>query len=206
MILKLIILNSIIAILVNCLFCFNRTSYILLHSIMLFLFSAAYMVYLEFEFLGLIFATIYVGGIAVMFLFLILVVDVRVENSRKLLFWDRKLLFRIFLTISLATFFSYVFLLLVEPTLFFNIDFFINCNSQLIRWDLELTKYVPNNYAKFGTTFIRKYFVDAVDNVDDIYVLGVLLFTDHPVLLVIAGLFLLIVTIVSVILCMNIYN
>ena len=81
---KLIILNVILIFFINIIFCFNRTVYVLLTSLLLFLLTSFIFIFFEFEFLGLIFGTVYVGGIAVMFLFLILTVDVRVENTEKI--------------------------------------------------------------------------------------------------------------------------
>src|SRR5271155_5741213 len=75
-----IIINILIAFYMNKVFLYNKTSYLLIGSIFLFMFVSIIFFTLELEFLAITFSMIYVGGIAVMFLFLILVVDVNIEN------------------------------------------------------------------------------------------------------------------------------
>ncbi len=115
-ILIILFLSTIMCFLINSLFRFNRTVFILLSSVLVFLFVSFFIVFLGFEFLGLIFATVYVGGIVVMFLFLILIVDVRVENTQKLIFKNKDFFFTLFFSIVFTLFFSVFFMYNYCPT------------------------------------------------------------------------------------------
>src|ERR1700758_1578311 len=79
-IITIIIISFLIAFLINNFFIYNKTSYLLIFSIFIFNSISILFFILELEFIAITFSMIYVGGIAVMFLFLILVVDVNIEN------------------------------------------------------------------------------------------------------------------------------
>jgi NADH:ubiquinone oxidoreductase subunit 6 (subunit J) len=98
----------------------------------LFLFTSFIFIFFEFEFLGLIFATVYVGGIAVMFLFLILTVDVRVENNEKVFIWKQMVLSKLIFSIVLSIIFSFAFLYFCDPLMFASVDFYLYCNKKII--------------------------------------------------------------------------
>ena len=68
-----LIFNLFLIIFLFCIFNLNKTSYILRFSVIFFMVSFVYFIYLGFEFIALTFMIIYIRGIAVMFLFLILV-------------------------------------------------------------------------------------------------------------------------------------
>ena len=63
-------------------FCLTKTAYILFFSILVFIVSFIYILYLELEFIGLVFIITYIGGIAVMFLFLVLVLNTKQESKQ----------------------------------------------------------------------------------------------------------------------------
>jgi NADH:ubiquinone oxidoreductase subunit 6 (subunit J) len=186
-----------------------------------FLFVSFFIVFLGFEFLGLIFATVYVGGIIVMFLFLILIVDVRVENTQKLIFKNKDFFFTLFFSIFFTLFFSIFFIYNYCPTLgntfhfykFFNDakicptacteDFYLNLDEIQLA-GIDTTKdLIINKFFSFE--YILDNFSDNLD-FDEIYMLGVIFPEQHGLLLCLIGLFLLIATIVAVILCLNIFN
>src|SRR5579862_7429586 len=76
------------------------------------LFACASLLYCGFEFLALSFSMIYIGGIAVMFLFLILVIDVKVDNTRKIV--SRVSLILLFSFLMASVVFYFVFFLLFD--------------------------------------------------------------------------------------------
>jgi hypothetical protein len=196
------------------------------------------LIVLEFEFLGLIFGIIYVGGIAVMFLFLILTVDVRVENNTKVFVINvYSLCQKISLSVVFSTFFSFLFLKFCNPSLFYNIDFFLHCNRKILGGiefpDLiYMVDSLPSFYENIHYTdkliysasdpessmhfawslykiFDAEFFLDFFlyfEGVDDVNALGIFFLSYHYPLLVLIGLFLLVVTIVAVILCLNIFG
>ena len=130
--LKLLAFNIVLSFLINAIFCFNRTVYVLLVSILSALSTSIVYIVLEFEFLGLVFATVYVGGIAVMFLFLILTVDVRVENNEKVFVWAQMKLWKIISSVVFSTIFSFIFLWFCDPMLFASVDFYLFCNKKIL--------------------------------------------------------------------------
>lgn len=138
LLLKLIILSSVLVFFINTIFCFNRTVYILLSSLLLFLMTSFIFIFFEFEFLGLMFGTIYVGGIAVMFLFLILTVDVRVENTERVFIWKQMALGKIVFAVIFSVLFSFVFLYFCDPMMFASVDFYLYCNRKILFvWSLQ---------------------------------------------------------------------
>jgi NADH:ubiquinone oxidoreductase subunit 6 (subunit J) len=125
---KILILISLIAYFVNSVFFYNKTSYILIGSIFLFVFSSMLFFILELEFLAIIFSMIYVGGIAVMFLFLILVVDVNIENVEGTKLTKVKKIDC--LLISIFSFvLTFILLAATDPLIFSNLDICIQNSS-----------------------------------------------------------------------------
>jgi hypothetical protein len=84
------------------------------------------------------FGTVYVGGIAVMFLFLILTVDVRVENNEKIFVWKQMALSKIIFSAFFSVLFSFAFLYFCDPMMFASIDFYLYCNKKILfAWSLK---------------------------------------------------------------------
>ena len=106
----------ILSYLINYIFLLNRTSFLLISSIFIFLSCSIIFFILELEFLAIAFSIVYVGGIAIMFLFLILTVDVRIENAE-----GRLLVPDIRISILIASFIFYFLWLLLssyDPAIF----------------------------------------------------------------------------------------
>src|SRR5271163_4958476 len=99
----------ILSYLINYIFLLNRTSFLLISSIFIFLSCSIIFFILELEFLAIAFSIVYVGGIAIMFLFLILTVDVRIENAE-----GRLLVPDIRISILIASFIFYFLWLLLS--------------------------------------------------------------------------------------------
>jgi len=59
----------------------EKTAYLLVLSIFIFLTAGALLFFLELEFLAVSFVMVYVGGIAIIFIFLIIVLEARLENT-----------------------------------------------------------------------------------------------------------------------------
>ena len=216
-ILIILFLSIIMSFLINSIFRFNRTVFILLSSVLVFLFVSFFIVFLGFEFLGLIFATVYVGGIVVMFLFLILIVDVRVENTQKLIFKSKDFFFTLFFSVFFTLFFSVFFMYSYCPTVANTFHFYKFFNDSLIFPQVAL-QYEENFYHdqyEISPELIEYKFFSlesVLDNLfdytsfDEIEMLGIIFPEQHGLLLCLVGLFLLIATIVAVILCLNIFN
>jgi len=70
---------------------------------MIFIISFIYFIYLGFEFIALTFMITYIGGITVMFLFLILVLDVNSENTKRKPIFSISTFYLIFMIFEIET-------------------------------------------------------------------------------------------------------
>jgi len=59
----------------------EKTAYLLVLSIFIVLIAGALLFFLELEFLAVSFVMVYVGGIAIIFIFLIIVLEAKLENT-----------------------------------------------------------------------------------------------------------------------------
>jgi NADH-quinone oxidoreductase subunit J len=113
-----ILLSFVLSVGVTTVFYFNKTIYTLLTSLFAFLFVSGYLLYISFEFLALAFVMTYIGGIAVMFLFLVLVVDVKDENVKTLFFSNYNYFEVVGLTSVSSLFFTFLFITIYNPFIF----------------------------------------------------------------------------------------
>lgn len=206
MLLNLLIIY-LIGLYITLIFSFNRTFYSLFLSSTLFLFISFFLVYLDMEFLGLSFAMIYTGGIAVMFLFLILLIEVKFENPKSLLN-NFKYDFSFLLSFLFSSFFSYYF---IENFSFYELNkillldydtlFMFEINHDYIYTKYDLSK--GDNF--YNDEFILEYFF-LNNNFSDTYILGVSLFKYHSILIILIGIFLLVSTLISLYLSSTIFE
>jgi NADH:ubiquinone oxidoreductase subunit 6 (subunit J) len=196
MYIKLLLIISIVAFTVNIIFIFNKTVYTLITSVFIFLFSSIFLLYLELEFLALSFAIIYIGGIAVMFLFLILIVDVKVENTKSIFFSNNSYISISLLTILSSFISSIIFLVFYNP-FNFNLIFFLDLLTYLDIQDFnEVDEILKLNFYLVEDDFLYL----------DLAILGVFFLRFHPLLLILIALYLFIATVVSILLCVNIFE
>src|SRR3984885_11655770 len=113
---SLISISFLIAFLINEMFVHNKIFYLLIFSIFIFNSISILFFALELEFIAITFSMIYVGGIAVMFLFLIMVVDVNIENVEGSKIVELKLL---------PCFFISILTVIITEMLILNFDIFI---------------------------------------------------------------------------------
>src|ERR1700722_3990359 len=125
--LSLICISFLIAFLINEIFIHNKIFYLLIFSIFIFNSISILFFALELEFIAITFSMIYVGGIAVMFLFLIMVVDVNLENSVDLKIRKTSLFFYFF--ISFLSIFIVFMLMLNFDVCIFNSLVFVGISS-----------------------------------------------------------------------------
>jgi NADH:ubiquinone oxidoreductase subunit 6 (subunit J) len=144
----------------------------LLGSLAAYMFAIGLLFYCGMEFLGLVFLIILVGGISVMFLFILLIIDVRAENSKKLFFFDFSFSLSIFISFFLVSLFLYFYLCQLNPKLSYEI--FFN--------------------------------VVAFNNINEIYIISVLLLSKHHILLLLVGFLLFLATITALILSVNVFE
>lgn len=151
----------------------NNTVYSVLFLVLCFIASAGLLFLLDCEFMSLIFVVIYVGAIAVLFLFVVMMLDVKVTSSFK----------DIFKYFPVGMLLCFVFL--SELALIFFDSFYVN-------------PYVDS----FSSNAHRNWY-DKIDSFTDIESLGQILYTHYIYQFLVAGVILLIGVIGSVILTVN---
>nr|QYC61878.1 NADH dehydrogenase subunit 6 [Stephanopyxis turris] len=151
----------------------QNSIYAILCLILSFIASTGLLFLLEFEFMGLIFIVIYVGAIAVLFLFIIMMLDIKFNSSK-----GESLKY-----FPIGNFLGVVF--------FFEIFLVISKN------------YHSNEYRNsFLYNFYTNWF-DKTDSISDIKALGQILYTIYLPQFLMAGIVLLIAVIGSVILTLT---
>jgi len=128
------------------------------------------------EFLGLIFIMVYVGAIAVLFLFVIMMLDIKRSSSEKLTFFD-------------------ICLILIVGLIFFFELFFMLENS-FITIDMNLAQNNKINY-------INLYSIVKIKVLGGIKIIGLLLYTTYSFYLVLASLVLLVAMIGAIVLTLH---
>ena len=122
--------------LLNVIFYFNRTVYVLLGSLLAYFIAVALLFYCGMEFFGLVFLIILMGGISVMFLFILLIVDVRAENNKKSFYFHYSFFVSLLFSTIFTSFLVYFYLFIFNPKLsievFFDIIAFNNINEIFI--------------------------------------------------------------------------
>lgn len=220
---NMIILNLLILLvltyLVNSIFRLNKTVYILLYAVLVFIFISFYLIYLGFEFLALSFFITYIGGIAVMFLFLIIVLNVKLENSREI----KKPFFKnyfyiLLLNLILVVIFSILFFWVYNYEMFNSREFYQEVSSIFIDQPTllgtlldktELFNFYPLTFRghslykvhdlwdyNFDVTLMHE-FNNLQSEYSDIFTLGVFLYKEHYLILIAIAFFLLVAIILS---------
>ena len=198
----IVIVNILVAFFMNKIFLYNKTSYLLIGSIFLFMFASIIFFTLELEFLAITFSMIYVGGIAVMFLFLILVVDVNIENVEGTKLVDLK--FVDCLIISLIS-------IILTFILYINFDIFLFNEVEIFFID-NVFEYNNSNYlynefleTLYDLYFIQNYPLNLV-NFLDLWILSFILFKSFYVVLMLMAYYLFVAIVVSLIFCSNTFE
>jgi len=163
----IILLSSLMVVMVQ------NSVYSVLFLVLSFVSSAGLLLIFECEFLALMFVIVYVGAIAVLFLFIVMMLDIKIVSSNK----DTIKYFPVGLI--LGSIFSLEILVIVNEN--FKRNFYSNST---------ITNYYVN-------------WLDKVDKFSDIEALGQLIFTQYVLQFLIAGNILLLATIAVVVLTIN---
>ena len=164
---SLLILSSVLVI------CVSNTVYSVLFLILSFISSAGILFLLDCEFMALIFIVIYVGAIAVLFLFVVMMLDIKITNSFKDIF-------------------KYFPVSIILCIIFLG-------ELSLILMDC----FVPNPYKENFELNEHYNWYTKIDSLTDIEALGQILYTHYIYHFLIAGIILLVGVIGSVILTVN---
>jgi NADH-quinone oxidoreductase subunit J len=175
--LLLFIFSSILILSALAIITVQNSIYSVLFLVLNFVTASGLLFLLECEFLSLLFIIVYVGAIAVLFLFVVMMLDVKILETSK----------DIFKYLPAGGFIGGLFIL--EISLLIGDSFFNN----------------PYVYDNIGNEFTNNYinFYYKLDFFTDINVLGQILYTYYIVQFLIAGLLLLLAVIGAVVLTMN---
>lgn len=151
----------------------KNSIYSILFLILSFIMASGLLILLECEFIALIFIVIYVGAISVLFLFVIIMLDVKLKNSKK----------DILKYFPIGSFFGFVFLAEILSIIFDNFKTNPYSTSFLFNWNVN--------------------WFDKIDSITDIEAIGQVLYTYYVIQFLVAGFILLIAVIGSVVLTIN---
>lgn len=167
---SILIISSLSIILVN------NSIYSVLFLVLSFISSSGILFLLECEFISLLFLIIYVGAIAVLFLFVIMMLDIKILESPK----------------DISKYFPFGFII----GFFFVLEFFLIVSDT---FSLNLYK-IPELGNQFENFYVNWY--DKIDVITDIRAIGQVLYTHYILQLLIVGLILLLSVIGAVVLTM----
>lgn len=170
----LLILSSLSIILVN------NSIYSVLFLVLSFISSSGILFLLECEFISLLFLIIYVGAIAVLFLFVIMMLDVKILESPK----------------DISKYFPFGFIFGV----LFILEFLF-----IILGTFTINLYKLDSIGQFFNNFYVNWF-NKVEVIPDIKVIGQVLYTHYIFQLLLTGLILLLAVIGAVVLTMTNLN
>lgn len=214
-----IILSFLFALLLNRILSLSKTPYILVLSIFLFLVVGIFLFFLELEFIATAFIIIYVGGIAIIFIFLIIVLDSRSENMVNYAIsfeWVKNSV----IVSLLVTFFYKIILFYYSPLMFNSIlfkqmqistlypfkavSFYLSCLSsdlfQIINQPGGLLRYKLKLYYKsismYDTWFDTAFYW--FSDFQDLFILGSVAFKNFSVEITMVAVFLFLATIVAI--------
>ena len=159
-----------------CVILSNNSIYSVLFLVLSFISASGLLFLLECEFIALLFLIIYVGAIAVLFLFVIMMLDIKIVESPKDIF-------------------KYLPIGSVLGGLFF-IEVFLIVNNTL-----NINPYNSKVGVSFNNFYINWY--GMIDYIIDIKSLGQVLYTHYILQLLITGLILLLAVVGSVVLTMT---
>lgn len=177
----------------------TKTVYVMLYSVLVLLFVFMQLITIEFEFFAISVLTVYVGGIAVMFLFLIITVDLKEEAKpsfrRNLTFWPY------FFLALFVVFVVYWYLALSYDPKFFDPLSIINDIRAGKHCPVDQLTHIDNvdDRLTAQTYHYTYYFMDFTD----INILGWYCYRVLSPYVVAVGLFLFIATLTAVMLCTN---
>ena len=147
--------------------------YSVLGLIMVFFGTSILLFLLEVEFLAMVFLVVYIGAIAVLFLFVVMMLDLRSDSNRDSLFVCIAYMLFVF-TVFSTTYY-----------LFDHLDFFY---------------FSVFNFSNFEQTLLNVNWVEQITSVFNIVLLGQLLYTYYSIPFIVSGLILLLAMIGSIIL------
>ena len=154
----------------------KNSIYSVLFLVLNFVTAAGLLLLLECEFLSLLFIIIYVGAIAVLFLFVVMMLDVKILETSK----------DLFKYIPIGSIIGGLFLIEM---------------SSIIYNHFKANSYNSNSGKIFMNDFLNYY--DRIDIFSDIEALGQLLYSHYIVQFLVAGFILLLAVIGAVVLTMN---
>jgi NADH-quinone oxidoreductase subunit J len=165
--------------------------------VLVFLISAFLLFLLEIEFISLLFIMVYVGAIAVLFLFVVMMLDIKINNSEK----DFQVYLPIGLVLGLAFF--------LEIYLIYQDNFQDDLQDVGFENTLKIHPDVLNNLGIESenmyvfTDYTYTDWLTSVDTITNVEVLGQILYTYYFFYFLIAGMILLVAMLGAIVLTLN---
>ena len=180
--------------------------YSIFNLILIFIGVTIILLFLNIDFIAMLFLIIYIGAVAVLFLFVIMMLNLKVVNIKK--HYPYYVILGIF--ISLIFFFELLIILLPKSILQLLITFKIKFPS-LISYKSILNMFINSikKYLNFNTeinlskSILYNNFYENIISVNNIESISLLLYTEYIYLFIIAGLILLIAMIGAIVLTLN---
>lgn len=180
--------------------------YSIFNLILIFIGITIILLFLNVDFIAMLFLIIYIGAVAVLFLFVIMMLNLKVVNIKK--HYPYYVILGIF--ISLIFFFELLIILLPKSILQLLITIKIKFPS-LISYKSILNMFIDSikKYLNFNTeinlskSILYNNFYENIISVNNIESISLLLYTEYIYLFIIAGLILLIAMIGAIVLTLN---
>ena len=172
----------------------KNTVYSVFFLILVFVNMTGLLLVSEVEFLAIMLIIIYVGAITVLFLFVVMMLDIKNINNKNNNYGYLPVIFLISFIFFIETF-------IIFSKSFTSYQFFIQKNLEMLTYNrlcLLWTRYPASLYKDLPYHYTR--FLDKFDSITNIETLGQILYTYYALFLLIAGLILLIALIGAVML------
>jgi NADH:ubiquinone oxidoreductase subunit 6 (subunit J) len=154
--------------------------------------GTAYLIFLNFEFIALSLLLLYIGGILVMFIFLILAINDYEEGSK---ISTPSLSTQVNIIIMVVAFLLLYFLTYLYNPLLVNLEnlqFFIFLSNE---YSLVDVAFIDQLY--FSNTKLRVYIICDLFNFSDVFILGYVFFAEYPSYVVVLSILLLVATVAA---------
>lgn len=191
-----------------------------LHMVLCFVIGSFFFFCIRLDFFGYIFLIVYVGAIAVLFLFIVMMFDIKISKStlslKKFLndyFWKILIMLSTYLTFIFFSFYNFEYLIKLKATLsktypIFNAtlgDFLMKCNNCV--YNLSMNPLINNLESKINiyNAPILPLFRFEENNLLH-YLNLIKLYNEYSILLILSGVILLVGMVGSIVLAMSTIN
>lgn len=191
-----------------------------LHMVLCFVIGSFFFFCIRLDFFGYIFLIVYVGAIAVLFLFIVMMFDIKISKStlslKKFLndyFWKILIMLSTYLTFIFFSFYNFEYLIKLKATLsktypIFNAtlgDFLMKCNNCV--YNLSMNPLINNLESKINIYNAPVLPLFRFEENNLLHYLNLIkLYNEYSILLILSGVILLVGMVGSIVLAMSTIN